>query len=125
MLLQVSFHYSKEVLYVATCETSYNDNKGIAFQYHTTPSDEDSTISGPVSLRSYLSVANYSDKKTKFSFPEGAIVQVMKKDPGGKGTPTTHTYHSRSQTHVNSYPISYGGGIDRLIGCNHNLIILY
>lgn len=69
VLLQVSFHYSKEVLYVATCETSYNDNKGIAFQYHTTPSDEDSTISGPVSLRSYLSVANYSDKKTKFSFP--------------------------------------------------------
>lgn len=45
---------------------------------------DDSLISGPVSLKSYYTVADYMDKKTKFSFKEGSTVQVIQKDPSGK-----------------------------------------
>lgn len=44
---------------------------------------DDSLISGPLSLKSYYTVADYSDKKTKFSFKAGATVQVIQKDPSG------------------------------------------
>lgn len=45
---------------------------------------DDSLISGPLSLKSYYTVADYMDKKTKFSFKEGATVQVIQKDSTGK-----------------------------------------
>lgn len=45
---------------------------------------DDSLISGPLSLKSYLTVADFMDKKTKFSFKEGATVQVMQKDKSGE-----------------------------------------
>ena len=45
---------------------------------------DDSTISGPMKLRSYYAVAEYSDAKSKFSFPEGAVVQVLQKDASGR-----------------------------------------
>lgn len=45
-------------------------------------------ITGPISLKSYYTVADFSDKKTKFSFKEGATVQVIQKDPSGEKTPT-------------------------------------
>lgn len=45
---------------------------------------DDSLITGPLSLKSYYTVADFSDKKTKFSFKEGCTVQVIQKDPGGK-----------------------------------------
>lgn len=41
-------------------------------------------ITGPLSLKSYYTVADFTDKKTKFSFKEGATVQVIQKDPGGE-----------------------------------------
>ncbi|CAI8044018.1 Neutrophil cytosol factor 1, partial [Geodia barretti] len=43
----------------------------------------DSSITGPMRLRSYYAVACYSDSKTKFSFAEGAVLQVLQKDPSG------------------------------------------
>lgn len=48
------------------------------------PPDDDSLITGPVSLKSYTTVADFMDKKTKFSFKEGTTVQVIQKDPGGE-----------------------------------------
>jgi len=45
---------------------------------------DDSLITGPLSLKSYTTVADFMDKKTKFSFKEGTTVQVIQKDPGGK-----------------------------------------
>ena len=45
---------------------------------------DDSLISGPLALKSYYAVADFMDKKTKFSMKEGMTVQVMQKDPGGK-----------------------------------------
>ncbi len=44
---------------------------------------EDSKITGPVSFKSYYAVATFSDPKSKFSFAEGAVVQVITKDPSG------------------------------------------
>ena len=44
----------------------------------------DSSITGPMSLKSYYAVATYNDPKTKFSFAEGAVVQVLQKDPTGE-----------------------------------------
>lgn len=44
----------------------------------------DSTISGPVKLRSYYAVASYSDQKSKFAFSEGTILQLLQKDPSGE-----------------------------------------
>ena len=44
----------------------------------------DSTISGPVKLRSYYAVASYSDQKSKFNFSEGTILQLLQKDPSGE-----------------------------------------
>ena len=53
----------------------------------------DSSITGPMRLRSYYAVACYSDSKTKFSFAEGAVLQVLQKDPSGEpSTPSTTTY---------------------------------
>ena len=45
---------------------------------------EDSTIMGPMKLRSYYAVASYSDQKSKFSFSEGALLQLLQKDSSGK-----------------------------------------
>ena len=45
---------------------------------------DDSLISGPLSLKSYTTVADFTDKKTKFSFKEGTTVQLIQKDPGGE-----------------------------------------
>lgn len=45
---------------------------------------DDSLITGPLSLKSYSTVADFMDKKTKFSFKEGATVQVIQKDPSGE-----------------------------------------
>ena len=47
------------------------------------PIADDSLISGPLALKSYYTVADYMDKKTKFSFKEGATVQVIQKDASG------------------------------------------
>ena len=62
--------------------------------------DDDSLITGPVALKSYYAVTDFDDKKTKFSFKEGTTVQVLQKDPGGKGPfalhgapSTTHCLH--------------------------------
>jgi hypothetical protein len=45
---------------------------------------DDSKITGPMRLRSYYAVADYKDAKTRFSFSEGAVVQVLQKDSSGK-----------------------------------------
>lgn len=45
---------------------------------------DDSKITGPMRLRSYYAVAAYNDSKTKFSFAEGAVIQVLKKDASGE-----------------------------------------
>lgn len=47
---------------------------------------DDSLISGPLSLKSYTTVADFTDKKTKFSFKESTTVQVIQKDPSGRYT---------------------------------------
>lgn len=44
---------------------------------------DDSEISGPIRFKSYYAVATFSDSKSKFSFAEGALVQVISKDPTG------------------------------------------
>lgn len=44
---------------------------------------DSSTITGPMSLKSYYAVASYKDKKKGFSFNEGDVVQVLQKDPSG------------------------------------------
>ena len=49
-----------------------------------TMTGEDSTITGPMKLRSYYAVASYSDQKSKFSFSEGALLQLLQKDSSGK-----------------------------------------
>ena len=49
----------------------------------SSPAD-DSLITGPLALKSYYTVADFSDKKTKFNFKEGATVQVIQKDPSGE-----------------------------------------
>ena len=46
-------------------------------------SAKDSSISGPVRLRSYYVVADYKDTSNKFSIPEGTVVQVVQKDASG------------------------------------------
>ena len=49
-----------------------------------TMTGEGSTITGPMKLRSYYAVASYSDQKSKFSFSEGALLQLLQKDSSGK-----------------------------------------
>lgn len=44
---------------------------------------ETSTITGPMTLKSYYAVSSYKDKKSLFSFNEGDVVQLMQKDPSG------------------------------------------
>lgn len=41
-------------------------------------------------LRSYYAVAAYNDSKTKFSFAEGAVIQVLKKDASGEWPTADH-----------------------------------
>lgn len=45
---------------------------------------DDSSITGPMRLKSYYAVAAYNDSKAKFSFAEGAVVQVLQKDASGE-----------------------------------------
>ena len=44
---------------------------------------DDSTITGPMALKSYYAVSSYKDKKGAFSFNEGDVIQVIQKDPSG------------------------------------------
>ena len=63
---------------LVSCSTDFS----IAW-YTASPLGDASTISGPRKLRSYYTVVAYTDKK-KFSFSEGAIVQVLQKDTSGE-----------------------------------------
>ena len=49
-----------------------------------TVTGENSIITGPMKLRSYYAVASYSDQKSKFSFSEGTLLQLLQKDSSGK-----------------------------------------
>ena len=53
------------------------------FSLHAQIGDQ-SLITGPVSLKSYCTIADFMDKKTKFSFKKGSTVQVIQKDPNGR-----------------------------------------
>ena len=44
---------------------------------------DDSTITGPIRLKSYYTIATYSDPKTEFRLSEGAVVSVLQKDASG------------------------------------------
>ncbi len=55
----------------------------IRWNINTIAGDE-SSITGPVTLKSYYTIAEFSEPKSGWSFPEGAVVQVIQKDPGGQ-----------------------------------------
>ena len=55
----------------------------MSHSFSPTLSADDSKITGPMSLRSYYAVTPYTDPKTKFSFAEGAVIQVLQKDTSG------------------------------------------
>ena len=55
---------------------------------------DDSQITGPISLKSYTTIADFTDKKTKFSFKEGTTVQVLQKDSAGESNSYTNSIRS-------------------------------
>ena len=87
-------------------------------QASTHSTADDSVISGPMRLKSYYAVATYSDSKSKFSFSEGAVIQVMQKDASGK----TPCWSHRLWSIKSIFHIFHACG---LVSYNFNLAVLH